>query len=66
MYIVIEIQRNGSGLPALLTNVYDSQENALQKYFTVLAAAAVSTLTVHSAVLMTEGGEVLRSESFGR
>lgn len=67
MFIVIEIQKaTADATPALLTNVYNDEETALQQYFTILAAAAVSNLALHSAVLMTPDGNVLRCESFGR
>lgn len=57
MYIVIEMQTNGE-TTAILTNVYNTKDVAYQKFHTILAAAAVSTIDVHTAVIMNEFGTV--------
>lgn len=63
-YIVIEIQKFANGTISTLTNAYDSLNAAESKYHTVLAAAAISELPTHSAVLMNENGYVIRSQSY--
>ena len=62
MYIVLEIQTNKNGTIGMLTTAYEDQNLAKNKYYTVLAAAAVSGLPKHTAVLMNEEGVSLRHE----
>lgn len=61
MYIVIEIQTNKSGAVGTLVNSYENRDQAESKYHTILAAAAISTLPCHAAVLLTEQGGILTS-----
>ena len=63
MYIVFEIQYNGK-TAATLTNVYETANDANAKYHTILASAAVSSLPVHSAVIMDETGNLIKSEFY--
>ena len=63
MYIVIELQTNGDQT-AHLIDKYTEQSKAMQKYFTILAAAAVSSVEIHTAVIITETGRVVRAETF--
>ena len=62
MYIVIEIQN--SGTVATIVNQYADKNAAESKFHQILASAAVSSVPVHSAVLMTDRGVWLRSESY--
>lgn len=59
MYIVLEIQTNPNGAVGTLVNAYESRDQAESQFHTVLAAAAVSALPCHAAVLMTEQGLIL-------
>lgn len=61
-YIVLEIQTEESGKVSTLVTAHDTEPKALQKYHTVLAAAAVSNVKYHSAVLLDDQGNWLRSE----
>jgi hypothetical protein len=63
VFIVIEMQTNGTEV-ATITNKYTESEKALQKYFQILAAAVTSKVEVHTAVIMTETGRVIRAEYF--
>lgn len=63
MYIVLEIQKSGDTVSTLV-NSYANRNAAEQQYHTVLAAAAVSVMELHSAVLMTEDGISIKHESF--
>ena len=63
-YVVIEMQTNADGTVATLTNSYPTIEAAYNKYYTVLAYAAVSTLPCHSAALMTSRGMLFESKYF--
>lgn len=58
-YIVIEIQTSQDGAVGNIVNSYDSRNQAEQQFHTILAAAAVSQLAIHTAVLMTNSGETL-------
>ena len=51
-YIVIEIQMNEAGTTSTITTAYSDMNIALQSYYTILAAAAVSALPVHGAMVM--------------
>ena len=55
MYIVTEMQTNGE-TTAVLNDVYTDRSLALQKYYTILAAAAVSQVEVHTATVTNELG----------
>ena len=63
MYIVIELQKTGDNLEHLEFILTDYNQ-ALNKYHTVLAYAAVSNVERHSATILDEWGEVLKNESF--
>lgn len=65
MYIVIEMQTNGA-TTAVLNNAFTDRNLALQKYYTVLAAAAVSQVEVHTAIIVDELGNINYAESFDR
>ena len=66
MYIVMEIQKtaDAAGGVATLVSTYTDKNSAESKFHTVLAAAAISAVPVHRAVLMTDDGIWLRSESY--
>lgn len=55
-FIVIELQKNADGSVGNIVNAYDDQEKAESAYYAVLSSAAVSTIPVHSAALITEEG----------
>ena len=64
MYIVIELQQMNESQIANIVNAYTSKETAERQYHTVLAAAAVSSLPCHSAVMLNEQGDVLKHEFY--
>lgn len=61
MYIVIEMQTNGSST-ATIANAYESFNVANQQYHTILSAASVSTVNTHTAVMLNDRGEYIKSE----
>ena len=63
MYLVIELQKTGNQVTNLVTQ-HETALEAESKFHTVLGFAAVSSVDVHSAVLMDEKGFVYRSESY--
>lgn len=66
-YIVIEIQKAADGTVAIPPiNTYDSFFEALSRYHTILAAAAVSNVPVHTAVVLNEVGQEIRMDSYNK
>ena len=63
-FIVVEIQTAQDGTVATLINSYDSRREAESRYHTILAAAAISTLPIHAAMLMTEHGKPIKYEAY--
>lgn len=65
-YIVIELQTMKDGSVANLVTQHAAEDEAQSKYHSVLAAAAVSDLPVHGAVLMTNSGVTLENRYYER
>lgn len=63
MFVVIELQQYGDTLQNLVT-AHPTLQEAESKYHTVLAAAAISSVPVHSAVLLSGNGNVIKSECY--
>lgn len=63
-FLVIEIQKQANGTVSNIVTTFDDKGTALNKFFTVCAAAAVSDLPVHSVVCMTEDARILEREVF--
>lgn len=64
-YIVIESQ-TANGVTTTLTDTFADYAHAEQKYHTVLAAAAVSEVPLHSASMLTERGNLVKYECYDR
>lgn len=63
MYIVIEIQ-NTNGSVSTLTWQYGTLNEAQSKYHTILSAAAISSVPIHTAVILTHEGNLIAHESY--
>lgn len=63
MYIVIEIQLN-NGVISTLTYQFTELNEAYAKYHSILAAAAVSSVEVHAAVILSETGATIANAHF--
>ena len=63
MYIVIEMQ-TANGEVGTIINKFDDINKAYQKYYQILSAAAVSSVPTHTAIILTERGDVVRVEHF--
>lgn len=64
-FIVIEMQKDANGNVAIVTPaMYDNQNEAESKFYTVLAAAAVSNVPKHSVTMLHEDGFVIRNETY--
>lgn len=64
MYIVIEIQKNDDTPAAVLTYVFDTYNEAMQKFYLVCSAAVVSTIRNHSVLVMTTDGDIYQQQTF--
>ena len=62
-YVVIEIQTTGDNV-ATIVNQYDTLPLAESAYHQVLAAAAISSVEWHGAMLMNSQGSVYRNDMF--
>lgn len=65
-YIVIEIQTTHDGSVSHIENVYDSRNDAEQKFHQILSYAAVSNLRYHSAVILNDCGEWIKGETYSK
>lgn len=65
MYIVIELQKTASDVPVSnIVNSFDNLEQAESKYHSILAAAAVSQIPVHSAIIVSEEGFPVKHQCY--
>lgn len=62
-YIVIESQTT-DGVTSTIVNTYATFALAEQKYHLVLSAAAVSSVPIHSASMLTERGNLVKFECY--
>ena len=63
-YLVIEIQTSADGKVATLITQKDDLNEATSVFYSVLSAAAVSSVPLHAAVLMMNNGAVVKRETF--
>lgn len=65
MYIIIEIQKMNSGAVAIIPPAsYTDRNTAEQAYHQALSYAAVSSVDVHSVVMLSDTGEWLKGETY--
>ena len=65
-YTTIENQLRSDGSYGLLYDHFTDEAQALAKFHTICAAAAVSELPYHSAAILQSDGRILRQEIFDR
>lgn len=65
-YTTLENQLRNDGSRGLLYDHFDDYVQAQAKFYTVCAAAAVSSIPYHSAHLMDSNGIMLKQEIFDR
>lgn len=63
MYIVVELQTT-NGVTTSITEAYESEALAYQKFYQILSFAVVSEVDVHSALVLNQYGAVLRTDTF--
>ena len=65
MFIIIEIQKANEGSAAVCpVLVFVDRDQAEASYHTKLAAAAVSSVNVHTVTMLTDTGELVKKETF--
>ena len=64
MYIVIELQKDAKGVVSNIVTSYEHLEEAESKYYSILAAAAVSKIPVHSAIIVSEEGFPVKHQCY--
>lgn len=63
-HIVIELQTNEDGTVGTLVTAHETRNAAESAYHSVLAAAAISALPQHAAVLLTSEGTLIDSRCY--
>lgn len=64
MYIVIELQTNADNSVSNIVTGFNTLPEAYNKYYSILASAAISELPVHSAMIATNEGFAVESKCF--
>lgn len=64
MFIVVELQKNAEGVVSNIVTSYENLAEAESKYYTILAAAAISTVPVHSAIIVSEEGFPVKHQCY--
>ena len=64
MYIVIELQKDAKGVVSNIVTSFENLAEAESKYYNILAAAAVSKIPVHSAIIVSEEGFPVRNQCY--
>lgn len=65
MFIIIEIQKSNKGTVTIVPPAsYAEQAQAEAAYHTALAAAAVSTVDVHSVIMLNDVGDKLKGQTY--
>lgn len=65
-YIVFEIQQDANGNTAVLNTPKSDWNEALSTYYSICAAAAISSIPYHAAVILGDDGFVKMSQVFDR
>lgn len=63
MLTVIELQTN-DGVTSAITSAYADESLAYQKFYQILSFASVSSVDIHTAVILNEYGGLIRTETF--
>ena len=63
-YIVIELQTYADGTVGNIVTSHDTRDAAESKFHTVLAAAAISQLPCHAAIILGNDGFVIDNKCY--
>lgn len=66
IYTTLENQLRPDGSYGLLYDHFVFLEDALAKFYTICAAAAVSEIPYHAAAIWTSDGRIIKQEIFDR
>lgn len=64
MFIVMEVQVFEDNKVSTLVYAFENRNSAEQKYHSVLSAASVSKLPMHTCFMLTTDGRVIKSECY--
>ena len=64
MFIVIEFQKNQEGQVATLVTQHNTLQEAESKFHQVLSYAAVSTLPLHSCMILNDKTYVIKAQVY--
>ena len=64
MFIIMEVQVFANGGISTPCYAYSDRNKAEQKYHAVLSSAAVSALPTHTCFMLTDEGQVIKSECY--
>ena len=64
MYIIIEMQTNNGSTALVPAQAFNNRDQAEAAYHTALAAAAVSSIQVHTVVMLDEHGNTLARQYY--
>lgn len=64
MYITVELQTNNAGVVSNIVTSFDTLAAAESHYYSILAAAAVSVVPVHSAILISSDSFPIRNQCY--
>ena len=65
-WTVLEIQVTKDGAKACIPIIYDDYDQATAKFFTICASASVNDLPYHAALILSDDGQIVKSEIFDR
>ena len=63
VFIVIEMQSDGE-TASTLVNSYTNRNEAESKFHQILGSAAISSVPIHSAVMLANNGRLLKSDGY--
>ena len=63
-YLVVEMQKQTDGSMAHIETAFTDRNTAEQKYHEVLSYAAVSTIPIHTAVILSDEGNLIKKETY--
>jgi len=63
LFIVVELQKNGTQMGNIITS-HETLQDAQHKFHTVAAAAAISNVEKHSVVLLNDDGFPMERTTF--
>ena len=63
-YIVTEMQTSADGVTGIINTTYSDYDTACNKFYTIMATAATSTVFMHVGMLVRSDGAILKNEQF--